>query len=438
MQQRSSRVLLASVSATAAALAVALVLPVSDFAWGARSAVGPGAAVYAYDPGCRQPSGIAFLRASGGLRRLTLPNGGVAARVAAGGRRFGAAWSTRGALTSALVAPAGFGGANVHGRISRNGSFDVALDRAANRLVTWGAADGIHFQRVSPAGIPQPPLLLQSGTEGDLLFPEILSVDRDGAAWVAWASPRDLAVTIARRIPAQGPPGPPITLFEQNFFVADASVIGATGDGLGGIYALVHWDDSDDAADGSSQEGSVEALTAVHVTRAGTVRRTGVMQTTRHAATGALVHGRAGARVVYRGTVGRRPGIYLRTLGPGAALSRVRRLAPRGEVMDAAAQGLGRRTLVLLRTSGRTDNLFVLRVPARGPARRLLRVARGGDRPEGDGRAITAADLALDSRGRTFVSWESDVELAPDSAVFARAAFGRQLGPVRVIWRCSE
>ena len=177
----------------------------------------------------------------------------------------------------------------------------------------------------------------------------------------------------------------------------------------------------------------MEGLAAVHVTRAGKVKRGRVIRTSAGTVGGALVSGSVGARVVYHGSTGRRRGVYLRTLAPGAVLSRPRRLARRGEVMDATRQPGAGRMLVLLRISAETDNLFLLRVPRTGPARRLLRVAKGGYRPEGDGRAITAADVALDSHGRTFLTWESDVD-----AVFARAGFGRRLRPIRAVWRCSD
>ena len=348
--------------------------------------------------------------------------------VAAGGGRFAAAWSARTSVTSATIAHGGFRAVTVHGRLSRWGWHDVALDRAANRLVTWAAADGVHFQRVSPEGTPAPPLLLQSASENDVLGPEILAVERDGSAWVVWEV-RD--VVIARRVPARGEPGPPVRLFDANFYIEHASVVGATGDGAGGMFALVSWDNVDDTA--PSGGGAMEGLAAVHVTRAGAVKRGRVIRRSAGTVSGALVGGSGGARVVYHSSSARRRGVYLRTLAPGAVLSRPRRLARKGEVIDATRQPGARRMLVLLRTSGETDNLFLLRVPRRGPARRLLRVAKGGYRPEGDGRAITAADVALDSHGRTFLTWETDVD-----AAFVRAGFGRRLGPIRAIWRCWD
>ena len=358
--QRAARRLIGVRVAVVWLALVVLFLTSTSEATAARSAVGAGAAAFAYDVAdCRQPSGIAFLSGPGRLRRVLLPDGGVAARVAASGGRFAAAWSTRGLVSSAPIVGNAFGAATLHGALSRNGSSDFAVDRASNRLVVWGASDGLRFQRVTNTGTPSPPLLLQKGrVADDFFFPQILAVEADGSAWIAWAPPATSAALVVQRVPPDGVPGPPVRLFDANFFLETADVLGATRDGAGGIFALVHWDDQDPCG----------GLTPEHRPRG---PYSGPRHTFRHRhAPGRDPHDPGSdqwsARARERGRPDRLPSPRERTPWdlPSRVNSRREPLAAappddlQGRVMDAAVQPGTNRTLTLLRTSGTTDKLF--------------------------------------------------------------------------------
>ena len=413
-----------------------IVLCLPGPAWAAPEiAVRPGVAAFPYDPDCARPSGLAFLRASGQLSRLLLPDGGSGAVVDASRAGFAAVWSNKRNVRSANVDQRGWKQVVEHGLLSRYGSYDIELDDAGNRTVVWQATDGINLQRVAPDGTASPPLLLQPGQEDDILGPEILSIDPDGAAWVAWHPSDTLSVVMARRVPPAGPPGPPVKLFETRQYAVFAEVLDAVGDQAGGLFGLVRWDDNDDTGD-SGVGPPTGALVAVHITSAGAVKRTRVARG--YAVGGAMSAVRGRPHIIYDGYHHRRAGVYVRTLRPGATLSSPRRVAGKGDVVDAATQPGTRRLLTLLKRSGRTDRLSLFRVPSKGAVRHPLTIADGGYRPEGDARGISDGRVALDSQGHTFLSWGSDVGLATDSAAYVRTGFGRRLRPARALWRCPH
>jgi len=419
-----------------------------------------GAAAIPFESECGR-DGVGVLTARGHLRRFVLPGKarGLAA-AAAGEGGFAVAWRSRGnrAMSARLDPVTGFAPATDHGPMRpRTESIgpQVAVDQAGRRAVLWEDDHGIRLQRVDAAGESGPVLLVrmkrgpevedQTGlsptlqTSGDIL-------------WVTWHDPAyddeegyKQPQLVARRVSADDSMGSENDLFRPAVgeYVAHAQILGTAPDGRDGLFALIGFDDDDsDTMDPSGGGPATRTLRVSHLSSSGGVTHRRVAGLNGGHLDGRLAPVAGGAEVVYNVIRRRRSGIFGRTFDATGRLGRPRLLRREPEnrernhfVADVAGGPRAAHASLLLTTPFRsTERLFLQRRSHDGGLRRIQRVADAGRYRSGEGAGLSNQRLALDGRGRAYLTWSRGADLA--DAAYARVVRGGRQTPVRALWRC--
>lgn len=379
------------------------------------------------------PAPIVFLSPRGGARKVRFPRTALFGELASGHGRAAALWYARGGgVRSAPVGPGGVGKPVTHSAAAESPP-DAAVARDGSRTVVWTTKTDMRLQRVRADGRADSDIALGARVD-ETEFAGMLDLDSDGTAWVQASGFENQKLRVFRIAPNGSVAT--IDLNQIASGLATAEFEAAVSDGRGGLYAVLLTDGhfSDQEAEDADEPSGGPSRSFVHLSRDGRVTRQGF--TRGEAGRALLLQTSRGVQLAFED--GR--GISVARVRPGGQLSRSRRLRRTGGLEAAAAHGSSIVILIRFgeenRRSSRRDGLAVQRFTPSGRHRAAIRVATGGN-VNGQNVELAGGGLAVDSRGRIYVTWSGERDSDIGSGYARVVVRGRGL-PRHRLWRCTD